>query len=83
MAQVRRPTRIWSPKLEVDGVPIAWDSSIKHYRGGHTGHIAEALEQPLLLPKDMEAYRNFSQPKLFLSLKRDLAMVSDLIHRPI
>ena len=23
MAQVRRPSRIWSPKLEVDGVPIA------------------------------------------------------------
>ena len=83
MVQVRRPTLIWSPKLEVDSVPIAWDSSIRHYREGHTGHIAEALEQPLLLPKDMEAYKNFSQPELFLSLKRDLAMVSDLIHRPI
>ena len=23
MAQVHRPSRIWSPKLEVDGVPIA------------------------------------------------------------
>ena len=83
MAQVCRLTRIWSPKLEVDGVPIAWDPSIRHYRGGHTGHVTEALEQPLLLPKDMEAYRNFSQPELFLSLKRDLAMVSDLIHCPI
>ena len=83
VAQVRRPTRIWSLKLEVDGVPIAWDSSIRHYRGGHAGHVAEALEQPLLLPKDMEVYRNFSQPELFLSLKRDLAMVNDLIHRPI
>ena len=83
MTQVHRPTRIWSPKLEVDGVPIAWDSSLKHYCGGHAGHAAEALEQPLLLPKDMEAYRNFSQPELFLSLKRDLAMVSDLIHCPI
>ena len=83
MAQVRRSTRIWSPKLEVDGVPIAWDSFIRHYRGGHAGHVTEALEQPLLLPKDMEAYRNFNQPEFFLSLKRDLAMVSDLIHRPI
>ena len=83
MAQVRRPTHIWSPKLEVDGVPIAWDSSIRHYHGGHAGHVAEALEQPLLLPKDMEAYRNFNQPKLFLSLKRDLAMVSGLIYCPI
>ena len=83
MTQVHRPTRIWSPKLEVDGVPIAWDSSIRHYRGGHAGHVAEALEQSLLLSKDMEAYRNFSQLELFLSFKRDLVMVSDLIYRPI
>ena len=61
VAQVHRPSRIWSPKLEVDGVPIAWDSSIRHYHGGHAGHVAEALEQPLFLPKDMEAYKNFSQ----------------------
>ena len=83
MAQVRCPTRIWSPKLEVDGAPIAWDASLRHYRGGHAGHVAEALEQPLLLPKDMEAYRSFTHPELFLSLKRDLAMVSDLIHHSI
>ena len=60
-AQVHRPLRIWSPKLEVDGVPIAWDTSIRHYHGGHAGHVVKALEQPLLLPKDMEAYRHFNQ----------------------
>ena len=48
MAQMRRPTRTWSAKLEVDGVPIAWDASLRHYHGGHAGHIAEALEQSLL-----------------------------------
>ena len=78
---MRRPTRIWSPKLEVDGAPIARDASLRHYHGGHASHVAEALEQPLLLPKDMKAYRSFTHPELFLSLKRDLAMVSDLIHR--
>ena len=83
MVQVRRPTCTWSPKLEVDSVPIAWDSSLRHYCGGHAGHVAEALEQPLLFPKDMESYRSFTQPELFLSRKRDLAMVSDLIHRPV
>ena len=77
---MRRPTCTWSPKLEVDGAPIAWDASLRHYRGGHAGHVAEALEQPLL-PKYMEAYRSFTHPKLFLSLKRDLAMVSDSIYR--
>ena len=81
MAQVRQPIRTWSPKLEVDGAPIAWDASLRHYRGGHAGHVVEALEQPLLLPKDMEAYRSFTHLELFLSFKMDLAMVSDLIHR--
>ena len=77
---MRRPTRTWSPKLEVDGVPIAYDASLRHYRGGHAGLVAKALEQPLLLPKDMEAYRNFNHLELFLSLKRDLAMVGYLTH---
>ena len=44
VAQVRCPTRIRSPKLEVDGVPIAWDASLKHYRGGHVDYVAKALE---------------------------------------
>ena len=83
MAQVHCPSRIWSPKLEVDDVPITWDFSIRHYHGGHAGHVVEALEQPLLLLKDMEAYRNFNQHELFLSLKRDLAMVRGLIYFPI
>ena len=80
MAQVRRPTRTWSPKLEVDGVPIACDATLRHYRRGNAGLVAEALQQLILLPKDMEAYRTFNHLELFLSLKRDLAMVSDSIH---
>ena len=79
-AHVRRTPRTWSPKLELDGVPVAWDTSIRNYQGGQAGHVAETLEQPLLLPRDMEACRRFSQQKLFLSFKRDLAMVSNSIH---
>ena len=82
VAQVLHPSHIWSPKLEVDDVPITRDTSIRHYHGGHAGHVAEALEQPLLLPKDMKVYRHFSQQKLFLSFKRDLTMVSGLIYCP-
>ena len=77
VAQVRRPARTWSPVLEVDGMPIAFDATLRHYRGGHAGLVAEALEQPLLLLQDMAAYKSFNHPELFLSLKRDLAMVSD------
>ena len=79
-AQVRCTPHTWFPKLEVDGVPIAWDTSIRNYQRGQAGHVAEALEQPLLLPRDMEAYRRFNQQELFLFLKRDLAMVSNSIH---
>ena len=42
---------------------------------GQARYIAKTLEQPMLLLRDMEAYRRFSQHELFLSLKRDLAMV--------
>ena len=66
--------------LEVDGMPIAFDATLRHYRRGHAGLVAEALQQPLLLPQDMAAYRSFNHPELFLSLKRDLAMVSDSTH---
>ena len=67
VAQVRRSARTWSPVLEVDGMPIAFDATLRHYREGHAGLVAEALEQPLLLPQDMAAYkaltiRNFSFP---------------------
>ena len=80
VADVRRIPRIWSPKLELDGVSIAWDTSVRNYQGGQASHIAAALEQPLLLPRDMEAYRHFNQQELFLSLKRDLAIVSNSTH---
>ena len=80
VAQVRRSPRTWSPTLEVDGAPIAIDATLRHFRGGHAGLMAEALQQPLLLPQDMAVYRSFNHSDLFLSLKRDLAMVSNSIN---
>ena len=40
------------------------------------GYVADAVEQSLLLPKDMADLRSMRQYEVFLSLKRDLAMVS-------
>ena len=80
MAQVRQPPRTWSPVLEVDGASIAMDASLRHFCGGHAGRMADALLQPFLLPTDLVAYRSFDHPNLFLSLKRDLAMVSNSVH---
>ena len=79
-ADVCRAPRVWSPKLELNGVPLTWDTSVRNYQKGQACHIAKALEQPLLLLRDMEAYKSFSQQELFLSIKKDLAMVSNLIH---
>ena len=78
-AEVHMAQCTWSPRLEVDGAPIPWNASIREYQRGRVGYIAEALEQPILLPKDMDAYRRFLQNELFLSLKRDLAIVRQLI----
>ena len=75
-ADVRITQRIWSLRLEMDEAPIPWGASVREFQRGRVGHIAEALEQPLLLPKDMDSYRRFKQNDLFLSLKRDLAIVN-------
>ena len=80
VAQGRRSPRTWSPALEGDGAPIAMDASLRHFRGGHVGRMTDALLQPLLLPIDNPAYRSFDHPGLFLSIKRDLAMVSNSVH---
>ena len=59
-AEVRVAHRIWGPRLEVDGALIPYNASVREYQRGRAGYIAEALEQPMLLPRDMDAYRRFS-----------------------
>ena len=44
---------------------------------GQASFLAKALQQPFLLPRDMEGLRATWQPDLFMSLKRDMAMVSE------
>ena len=53
--------------MEVDGAPLLEDASIRDFQRGTIGYVADAVEQSLLLPKDMADLR---------SMKRDLAMVS-------
>ena len=75
-AEVHRGMHSWAPWLEVEGAPIPWDAMIWESQRGHTTVLAEALKQPFLPPRDMEGLRRTRQPDLFMSLKRDLAMVS-------
>ena len=60
----------------MDGAVIPYDASIWDVPKGHANYLAQALQQPLLLPQDMDSIRRTKQPDLFMSLKRDLAMVS-------
>ena len=79
-AEVRLQHYTWFPRLEVDRAAIPWNASVRKFQRGHSAHKAEALEQPLLLPKDMDVLRKMRQPDLFMSLKRDIAMVSSQSH---
>ena len=75
-AEVRRPQRTWAPRIELEGAPFSWDASIWDTQRGHANPLMQALQQPLLLSRDMESIRCTRQLDLFMSLKRDLAMVS-------
>lgn len=75
LVEVRQAQSHWSPLLELDGAPIPHHSSIKDFQKGHSHYLAEVLEQPILLPKDMNALEKMNQTQLFLSLKRDVALV--------
>ena len=77
---MHRPQCAWAPVIEMDGAPIPYDATIRDSSRGHAYHLAQALELPFLLPRDMEALRHTRQLDMFMSLKRDLAMVSYLLY---
>ena len=66
---------IWNPTLKLDEAPLPLDSSIRDFQQGKVGYVANALEQPLLLPQDMADLKTLKKHEVFLTLKRDLAMV--------
>ena len=74
--EVRRPQRPQAPRLEMDGAAIPYDALIQDAPRGHANYLAQTLQQPLLLPRDMDSIQGTKQHDLFMSLKRDLAMVS-------
>jgi len=51
------------------------DSSIRDFQKGKASYVAVVLEKPLLLPQDMANLRTLKKHGVFLTLKRDLAMV--------
>ena len=64
--------------MVLDGAPLPTDASIRNFQQGKAGYIANAMEQALLLPRDIADLRTMRKHEVFLNLKRDLALVSPL-----
>ena len=57
------------------GEPLRDDASIRDFNGGVGCHIALAIEEALLLPKDIVEIKNARKNELILNNKRYLGMV--------
>ena len=57
------------------GEPLMDDASIRDFNGGIGCHVASALEQTLLLSRDMVELRGLRKNEVFLNTKRYLGMV--------
>ena len=64
------------PALVLDSAPLPMDASIINFQQRKAGYVVDTVEQALLLPEDMADLRSLRKHEVFLSLKRDLAMVS-------
>ena len=72
----RPRVQTWNPPLVLNGSPFLLDSSIRDFQKRKAGYVANALEHPLLLPDNMVDLRTMKEHEVFLTLKRDLALVS-------
>ena len=57
------------------GEPLREDASLRDFNGGIGCHVASAVEEALLLPKDMTELKNMRKKEVFLNYKRYLGMV--------
>ena len=80
VAEHRLSVLTWNLPLELDGAPLPLDSSIRDFQKGKADYVANTLKQPLLVPQDMANLRTLKKHEVFLTLKRDLAMVCTLVY---
>ena len=65
----------WLLAPMLGGEPLMDDASIRNFNVGIGCHIASALEETLMLPKDMVELRGFRRSEVFLHTKMFLGMV--------
>ena len=75
-ADVQLPEpQAWLLAPMLGGEPLMNDALIRDFNRGIGCHVALALEQTLLFPKDMVKLRGFRRSEVFLHTKRFLGMV--------
>ena len=57
------------------GEPLRDDASIRDFNDGIGCHVASAIEEALLLPKDMAEIKNMRKNQIILDNKRYLGIV--------
>ena len=67
--------QVWLPTPMHAGEPLRDDAFIRDFNGGIGCHIASAIEEALLLPRDMAEIKNTRKNELILNNKRYLGMV--------
>ena len=65
----------WLPAPMHGGEPLRDDASLRDFNGGIGCHVASAVEEALLLPRDMAELKNMRKNEVFLNCKRYLGMV--------
>ena len=65
----------WLPAPMLGDEPLRDDASLMDFNRGIGCHVASAVEEALLLPKDMSELRNIRKNEVFLNCKRYLGMV--------
>ena len=56
----------WTLAITLNGAPLPADASIRDFQQGRDGYVADAVEQALLLPKDMADLRSMRKTFVFL-----------------
>ena len=65
----------WLPAPMHGREPLRDDASLRDFNGGIGCHVASAIEEALLLPRDMAELKNTRKNELILNNKRYLGMV--------
>ena len=68
----------WTPAMILDGAPLPASALIRNFQGGMAGYVDDAAEQALLHLADMANLREMRKHEVFLSIKRDLVLVSSM-----